>query len=160
MFQRRNVVIWTDVCPLTFKWNRDMKPILPRELLWSEKLSMDEFFELDRVNNEFYDVDCMLRGEPYSKIHIEVVMVFNEVYYQITRMIYEHPLPNDLPNYISDVKANMGMNYCAEAVMTMSFFLISLIDKHTTLFNKFFLIQIVKFFTLKYNLNMKASFLW
>lgn len=116
-----------------------MKPILPREMLWTDKLSMDEFFELDHVNNEFLEVYCILRGEPYSAIHIEVVMVFNEVYYQVTRMIYEHPLPNDLPNYISDVKANMGMNYCAEAVMTMSFFLISLIGKRAKHLNKFFL---------------------
>lgn len=116
-----------------------MKPILPREMLWTDKLSMDEFFELDRVNNEFLDLYCILRGEPYSVIGKEALTVFNEVYYQVTRMIYEHPLPNDLPNYISDVKANMGMNYSAEAVMTMSFFLISLIDNHSKLFNKFFL---------------------
>lgn len=114
-----------------------MLPILPRQMLWKNKHSMDEFFKLDRINEAFYEVFVTLRNEPFA-VQADEVKVFNEVYYQITRMVYDYPMPSDLPKYVSDIKANMGWNYSAELVMSMAYFLISLIDKHERPFNKFF----------------------
>ncbi len=114
-----------------------MKPILPREMLWTDKKTMDEFFELDRVNEDFFEVFMTLRGEPFA-VETDEIKIFNEVYYQITRMIYEKPMPAELPNYISDVKANMGWNFNAEIVMSMAYFLLALINKHVNTLNKFF----------------------
>lgn len=114
-----------------------MKPILPREFLWTNKKTMDEFFELDPINEEFFDVFIKLREEPFAVTAGEV-KVFNEVYYQLTRMVFEHPLPSDLDNYITDIKANLGWNYSAELVMSMAYFLLSLVDKQVRPLNKFF----------------------
>ena len=114
-----------------------MTPILPREMLWTEKLTMEEFFKLDPINEEFFEVFLTLREEPFA-VKANEVKVFNEVYYQVTRMIFEYPMPNDLEKYVSDIKANMGWNYSAELVMSMAYFLISLIDKKERQLNKFF----------------------
>lgn len=114
-----------------------MKAILPREFLWTDKETMDEFFELDRVNEDFFEVFVTLREEPFAVTSNEV-KVFNEVYYQLTRMVYERPLPSDLDKYVADVKANLGWNYSAELVMSMVYFLLALIDKHVRPLNKFF----------------------
>ena len=114
-----------------------MLPILPRELLWKEKKSMDEFFKLDRINEAFFEVFVTLRDEPFA-VQADEIKVFNEVYYQVTRMVYDYPMPSDLPKYVSDIKANMGWNYSAELVMSMAYFIISLIDKNERPFNKFF----------------------
>lgn len=114
-----------------------MLPILPKEFLWSDKKTMDEFFELDPINEDFYEVFVKLRENPFN-IQADSVKVFNEVYYQITRMFYEHPLPGDLKNYIIDIKANLGWNYSTELVLSMAYFIISLIEKPVRPLNKFF----------------------
>ena len=106
-------------------------------MLWTDKKTMDEFFELDPVNEDFFDVFVSLREEPFD-VQTDEVKVFNEVYYQVTRMVFEHPLPTDLSKYISDIKANMGWNYSAELVMSMAYYLISLIEKNERPLNKFF----------------------
>lgn len=114
-----------------------MLPILPRQLLWKNLSTMDEFFQLDPVNEAFFEVLVTLREEPFA-VHTDEVKVFNEVYYQITRMIFEHPLPGDLQKFVTDIKANMGWNYSAELVMSMAYYLIALIDKQERPLNKFF----------------------
>lgn len=114
-----------------------MKPLLPRELLWTDKQTMDEFFELDQVNEEFFEVFVTLREEPFA-VTANEVKVFNEVYYQLTRMVFEHPLPSDLDKYVADVKANLGWNFSAELVMSMVYFLLALVDKQVRPLNKFF----------------------
>lgn len=116
---------------------KDMQPILPRVFLWTDKQAMDEFFRLDPINETLFEVFATLHEEPFV-VHIDAVKVFNEVYYQTTRMIYEHPLPSDLPKYITDIKANIGWNYSAELVMSMTYFLLSLIDRKEHSLNKFF----------------------
>lgn len=98
---------------------------------------MEEFFRLDRINEAFFEVFVTLRDEPFC-VKTDEIKVFNEVYYQITRMVYDYPMPSDLSKYISDIKANMGWNFSAELVMSMAYFLISLMDKHDRPFNKFF----------------------
>ena len=54
---------------------------------------MDEFFQLDPVNEAFFEVLVTLREEPFA-VHTDEVKVFNEVYYQVTRMMFErnHPI--------------------------------------------------------------------
>ena len=135
-----------------------MLPLLPREMLWTEKNHMDEFFELDTINEEFYEVFVTLREEPFG-VQMDAVKIFNEVYYQITRMAFEHPLSDDLSKYISDIKANMGWNYSAELVMSMAYFMISLIGKNTRPFNRFFTKSInEKFFGCLYWKPFKRRF--
>ena len=114
-----------------------MLPILPREFLWSELVSMDEFFHVDTINEDIYEVFLTLREAPFN-IQADAVRVFNEVYYQVTRMCFEYPLPTDLDKYIADIKANLGWNYSAELVMSVTYQLITHINKTERPFNKFF----------------------
>lgn len=114
-----------------------MLPLLPRIMLWTDKATMDEFFKLEPINEDFYEVFLHLREEPFA-VDVDGTKVFNEVYYQVTRIVYEHPMPTDLGKYIADIKANLGWNYSAELVMTMAYFLLSLIDKNERPLNKFF----------------------
>ncbi len=114
-----------------------MLPNLPREMLWTDKKTMDEFFKLDPINEAFFEVFVTLHEEPFA-VQTDEVKVFNEVYYQVTRMVYEHALPSDLQSYISDIKGNMGWNYSAELIMSMAYFLIALIDHKEKPLNKFF----------------------
>lgn len=106
-------------------------------MLWKDKKSMDEFFRLDPANEEFYEVYNQLRDEPFAMM-ADGVKVFNEVYYQVTRMMFERPMPSDLPKYISDIKANLGWKYSAELVMSMTYFMTALIGKDSRQLNKFF----------------------
>lgn len=100
-----------------------MKAILPREMLWTDKESMDEFFDLDPVNEKFFEVFVTLKDEPFD-VKMDELKVFNEVYYQTTRMIYEHAMPDDIQKYIADIKENLGWQYSAHIVLTISYFLI------------------------------------
>lgn len=120
-----------------------MLPVLPRELLWNDRKSMDEFFGMEPVNEDFFEVLQALREEPFL-VKVDATKVFNEVYYQLTRMMYEHALPADLPKYTADIKANMGWNYSAELVLTMVYFIISIIPRPKHPVNKFFVYEIKK----------------
>ena len=104
-----------------------MKPILPREFLWTDKKTIDEFFELDPINKDFYKVLFTFREQPYS-LSITPLRLFNEVYYQATRMIYEKAMPHDYSRYVYDTKGNVGWRFDAALVMTMVYFLLKLAD--------------------------------
>ena len=73
-----------------------MKHKLPREFLWTDKKSMDDFFRLSPVNEDFFEVFQSLRNEPFN-VAIDAVKVFNEVYYQVTRMRYLMRCPTMWP---------------------------------------------------------------
>lgn len=110
-----------------------MKPKLPRELLWCEVESMDEFFELEPVNEDLYSVFIRLREEPFA-IQADPLKVFNEVYYQATRLVNEKPMPHELKDFENDVKANMGWKYSSDLVISMAYWLLQLSeDAHTEL---------------------------
>ena len=106
-----------------YKKEINMKAILPREMLWTDKKTMDEFFELDPINEKFFEVFVTLKEEPFD-VQIDELKVFNEVYYQTTRMIYEHAMPDDIQKYIAEIKENLGWQYSAHIVLTISYFLI------------------------------------
>lgn len=114
-----------------------MKPILPREMLWTDKKTMDEFFELEPLNKELYEEFTALQGEPFS-VNEDAVKVFNEVYYQLTRMMFEHPMPSDTERYETDIKANLGWNHSAALVMTMIYFIRTLNANCIISLNRFF----------------------
>lgn len=113
-----------------------MKPILPREMLWTDKKTMDEFFELDPINEKFFEVLVTLKEEPFD-VQIDDVKVFNEVYYQITRMVYEHAMPADIRKNVRDIKANIGWQYSAALIMSISYFMIAHVDDKVKTINFF-----------------------
>ena len=114
-----------------------MLPILPKILLWKDKENITEFFDLDEVNEEFYEVLGEIEDMPHLG-RIDEVKLFNEVYYQATRMQYEHAMPNDLKRYIAEIKANVGWKFGAELVLTMIYYLLQLLEKPERRTNQFF----------------------
>ena len=66
-----------------------LKPKLPREFLWTDKNSMEDFFELDPVNEFFYQYIAYLILHQDHRLMKSGVAYFNEAYYQVTRMVYE-----------------------------------------------------------------------
>ena len=130
-------LLFTGSVHALFYYRRKMVPILPRVFLWSELVSIDEFFQLDPINEDIYEVFLTLREDPFN-IQADALKVFNEVYYQVTRMCYEYPMPADLDKYIADIKANLGWNYSAELVMSMAYQIISFFEKKERPVNKFF----------------------
>ena len=114
-----------------------MLPILPKILLWKDKENITEFFDLDEVNEDFYEVLGEIEDMPHLG-RIDEVKLFNEVYYQATRMQYEHAMPNDLKRYIAEIKANVGWKFGAELVLTMIYYLLQLLEKPERRTNQFF----------------------
>ena len=114
---------------------------LPREMLWTELKTMDQFYELDPVNKAFCEVLMTLHEKPFD-VKSDEVRVFNELYYQMTRMMYERPAPRDLEKYQTDIMRNMGWNYSVELIMSMLYFMNSLIEKRELRLNRFFAITI------------------
>lgn len=105
-----------------------MKPILPREMLWTEKKTMDEFFELAPENRTFY-LDVITSDFP-SSFKNDPVKIFNEVYYLTTRIIYEQPQPSELDRYYSETKNQFKWRCGADVVMTLVYCLLNLTRKH------------------------------
>lgn len=114
---------------------------LPREMLWTDFKTMDQFYELDPVNKDFCEVLMTLHEKPFD-VKSDEVRVFNELYYQMTRMMYERPAPRDLAKYRLDIMRNLGWNYSVELIMSMLYFMNSLIEKRELRLNRFFAITI------------------
>lgn len=100
-----------------------MLPNLPKEFFWRDLKPMDEFFMLEPVSRDFYEVFSKLNEDQFD---IPAVKVFNEVFYQITRMVYEKPLPEYLPKYVNLIKNDLGWNYSVELVMSLVYWLLLL----------------------------------
>lgn len=95
-----------------------MKPNLPRQFLWTDKQSMDDILRLDSVNKDYYSLFLKLNEEPFVS-DVDELKVFNELYYQLTRMVYEHPVPFDIYKIHADMKCNLGWGSLADIVMSM-----------------------------------------
>ena len=105
-----------------------MKPRLPREFLWTDLNTMEDFIRLDPVNEDFLETFVKLRDEPFG-VKIDTVKVFNEAYYQTTRFIFEYPMSYEVPDYISDIKANLGWSYSAKLVLSMLYWLTEIMEE-------------------------------
>lgn len=94
-------------------------------MLWTDLKTMREFFRLDSLNKKFYEVLVdFLDGS--ADLTPSPEKVFNEAYYQLTRMLYENPWPEDLYKYSEDIKASLGLFYSSKLVLTMAYFLYKL----------------------------------
>lgn len=114
-----------------------MKPKLPRVLLWTDKTSMDEFF-VEPINRELYDSFLEIRRLSARIAPMrEALRLFNEIYYQMTRVEYENKLDVDIDSYVQDIKANMGMLHSAIFVFKMIIAFLSLRSNNTEATNNF-----------------------
>lgn len=106
-----------------------MKPILPRPLLWTEVRTMDEFINDDIVTFSLYDIVNSLPPELFPKGK-DNVKLFNEMYYQMTRIYYEEPKMKDYSKYIKSIVSDMGWNGSADLVLIMIYTYIRIKDLH------------------------------
>lgn len=104
-----------------------MIPILPRDFLWTDKETMDEIYRLEPINEDFFEVFEEFWNDPIFDSKGDL-RIFNEVYYQATRLVFEKPNCEELKDYIADAKANLGSNSGAMLVMTMVYYLLLLLD--------------------------------
>lgn len=114
---------------------------LPRPMLWSDFSTIDRFYKIEPLNTQFHEVLKTIQISPFEEKKDDT-KVFNEVYYQMTRMAYERAMPSDLKNYVVDIRGNIGLSYGVELVMSMLYFMMSLVDKNSRLFNSFLLLTI------------------
>jgi len=122
-----------------------MKPILPREMLWTDKKTLKEFFELDSVNDLFYTLLKQL-SDDYFSVEEDALAVYNEVYYMLTRIAYENPKDYEIGKYAFEIKESLGWSYSATLVMSMVYFLAEM-DRTTALnINKPFMKMVRKTF--------------
>jgi len=103
-----------------------MKPKLPRELLWTDITSMEKFLK-EPVNRDMHEMlykikiyTILLKNTYYSATEI-----FNEVYYQCTRIVYEQNPNIILSGYIADIKSKIGINNQARVVYGLIYYLLS-----------------------------------
>lgn len=114
---------------------------LPRQMLWTDFKTIDRFYKIEPLNTQFHEVLKSIDISPFIEKKDDT-KVFNEVYYQMTRMAYERAMPSDLTNYEADIRVNMMLSYSVELVMSMIYFLMSLVDKNSRQFNTFLLLTI------------------
>lgn len=98
-----------------------MKPILPRMMLWTDKTSMEEFL-CEPINERLYGFYLESRGERW---HFgpdnSALLLFNEIYYQLTKVEYEHNLDFNLDDYTKEIEANTGKEHNIIFVYEMFF---------------------------------------
>jgi len=98
-----------------------MIPKLPRTLLWTDKTTMEEFLR-EPINESLYDFYLELKN---TRHHFgpdnSAVLLFNEIYYQLTRVEYEHNLDFNLDDYTQEIEANTGKEHSITFVYKMFF---------------------------------------
>lgn len=118
-----------------------MIEMLPRQMLWSDFSTINRFYDIEPLNKKLHEVlktiDINLFGEKKDD-----TVVFNEVYYMMTRMVYERAMPSDVIKYEVFLREDMGSYDMVELVMSMIYFLMSLAVKDRRLFNSFLPITI------------------
>ena len=120
-------------------------PKVPRKMLWTDLTTMDEFFKLDPVNEYFFEYYASLR-EGKLNVTLDAVRVFNEVYYQATRLIYDthdDPFGFLIEEYQYDIKANLGWKFSDELVLTMIYWLLKSCAPESAVY-KFYAAEFIK----------------
>ena len=121
-----------------------MLPILPRQLLWTDQSYFGTFIKMEPLTTEFHKTLGMLPEIPFVKEVSDEVVIFNEVYYQVTKMLYEHPKAKDLYAYVTEIKADTGWNYSTELVLTMAYFIVALIKEPVRPLDTYFMKAVKK----------------
>lgn len=88
-----------------------MKPKLPRTLFWTDKTSMEEFL-CEPINERLFDFYLELKN---TRWHFgpdnSVLLLFNEIYYQLTKIEYENNLDFNMDEYTQEIEAKTGKEH-------------------------------------------------
>lgn len=94
-------------------------------MLWTDKTTIQEFLNDNPPNQELYKTFVKLKGDS-SFITLSAEQVFNEVYYQLSRMSYENMHKDDLGEYMEDIRIHLRWSYAADLVLSMVYVVASL----------------------------------
>ncbi len=97
---------------------------LPREFLWQDYKTMDDFLK-DPLNQELYKVYKQTKDAPF-KITMPDIKVFNELYYQVVKYCY---CEVSVENIANSICANLGFVYSKDLIISMIFAIICLQKK-------------------------------
>ncbi len=97
-----------------------MKPNLPRQLLWTEVRTMNEFLNDDITNTGLYHIVKELPQELLPE-GSDIVMLFNEMYYIMTRFYYEEPKVGEYMEYQKTIINDLKWTGCSDLVLIMMF---------------------------------------
>lgn len=98
---------------------------LPRTFIYRDKRELDDFLQDNPLNDALYDVFLDVKDSYYS-LKISAENIFNEVYYQCTRLMLDSHPETRLRNYRDDAKVNMGTRYASDLVFSMVYAVLSL----------------------------------
>ena len=106
-----------------------MKPKLPRNLLWTDKKSIEEFLH-DPFNQKLYELYMdMDSGMTTGKI--APYKVFNEAYYQCTKAVYYNLPSCDNAELELDIKANLVTKLASRTVFRLMYAILAARDNNT-----------------------------
>lgn len=101
-----------------------MEELLPRAILWADKKKMKEFLS-EPLNKKIYDVYLNIKKEGVIKDY-ETLKLFNEVYYQCSRIVNCETQQINLNDIISDIKTNLGWRFSSSLVVNMIYAVLAL----------------------------------
>ena len=101
-----------------------MEQIIPREVLWVDKNTMEGFL-IEPLNQKLYEVYLGMKRKIPSQ-DFQTLKLFNEVYYQCSKIVVENKTDADLNAIISDVKDNLGWEFSSSLVINMIYAILSL----------------------------------
>ena len=91
---------------------------LPRELVYTHRLTLDDFLSENELNKELYKVYLEIKDIPYY-FKFDAEKAFNEAYY-IATLVMNDPHPElNVREWLWIAKADMGWRYAANLVMSM-----------------------------------------
>lgn len=105
---------------------------LPREIIWKDVSSIDEFL-VDPLNKELYQVYQKVKNAPF-RITIPDVELFNELYYLCISLIVDNVCYHELEN---EIYARFGRAYTSDLLISMIYSVFYLQDKRPALFESF-----------------------
>lgn len=130
-----------------------MKPKLPRALLWTDKTSMEDFLK-EPVNEKLYECYLYIKRSTLNDDGLKrPLKLFNEIYYQLTRLEYENDFNFDIDRYIQDIKANIGSLHSSKFVLRIMYAFLAIRENNPRISIFFFKILSDRLFQAYVNVN-------
>ena len=91
---------------------------LPRTFIYRDKKELDEFLQAHYLNEKLYDIFLGVK-DSYYNLKISADKIFNEVYYQCTRLMLDPHPESRVWEYLNEAKENTGWRYTSDLVFSM-----------------------------------------
>lgn len=97
---------------------------LPRTFIYRDRKELDEFLKDNPLNDALYDIFLDVK-DSYYNLKIPAEVIFNEVYYQCTRLMLDPHPEARVWDYLNDAKDNTGWRYTSDLVFSMVYAVLS-----------------------------------